>query len=130
MDSAGPHTDTKLQEYLEEAFLEGHWMLVRQPAQSPTTNVKDTCIFPSLSKSVSWIQSAIYNNKVLEGEEINNCVIRSFNDLPLSTIARSYLNHHQMVCAIVHDEGGDDHMRKKTECTAMSESNLSLRTTK
>ena len=86
-------------------------MLVRQPSQSPLTNVKDTCIFPSLSKAVTWHQSEVYNNKVLDGEELSKCVSNAYNNLPIDTVARSYLGHHQIVNAIVKDNGGDDHMR-------------------
>ena len=113
MDSAGPHTDKNLLEFLDDEFTERNWMLVRQPPQSPLTNVKDTCLFPSLSKTVSWNQSNLYNNKLLDGEDLNNCVQLAFENLPLDTIARSYLGHHQMVCAIVKDQGGDQHMKEK-----------------
>ena len=111
MDSAGPHTDVKLLDRLQEEFHVRGWILVRQPAQSPLTNVKDTCIFPSLSKTVSWNQSNLYNNKVLDGEELNTYVQVAFENLPLDTVARSYLGHHQMVNAIVEDNGDDNHMR-------------------
>ena len=84
MDSAGPHTDNNLRDFLDDEFHERNWMLVRQPPQSPLTNVKDTCLFPSLSKAVSWHQSNLYNNY---GEEFNNCVQQAFIDLPLSTVA-------------------------------------------
>ena len=113
MDSAGPHTDRVLLDFLEEEFIKRDWMLVRQPAQSPLTNVKDTCIFPCLSKQVSAMQSDIYNSKVLDWEELNNCVTNSYNNLPLDTVARSYLGHHQIVNAIARDNGGDDHMKEK-----------------
>ena len=86
-------------------------MLVRQPPQSPLTNIKDTCVFPSLSKTVRWNQSNLYNNKVLDGEELNTCVRVAFENLPLDTVARAYLGHHQMVNAIIEDNGGDNHMR-------------------
>ena len=51
---------------------------------------------------------------MLDGEELNECVQKAFSDLPLDTIARSYLGHHQMVNAIVHDNGGDHHMRNSS----------------
>ena len=88
-------------------------MYVRQPPQSPLTNVKDTCIFPSLSKAVSWHQSDLYSNKVLDGTELNMCVEKAYSNLQNNTIARSHLGHHQMVAAIVRDNGGDLHMREK-----------------
>ena len=75
MDGAGPHTDKKLQIYLDEQFFERNWMLVQQPPQSPLTNVKDTCLFPSLSRRVTFNQSNLYNSKVLDGEELNSCVM-------------------------------------------------------
>ena len=113
MDSAGPHTDTNLLDFLHDEFISRNWMLVRQPPQSPLTNVKDTCLFPSLSKTVSWNQSNLYNSKVLDGEELNNCVQLAYENLPVTTIARAYLGHHQMVCAIANDQGGDQHVKEK-----------------
>ena len=76
MDGARPHTDNNLLDFLDDEFLHRDWMLVRQPPQSPLTNVKYTCFFPSLSKTVNLNQSNIFMNKVLDGEELNLCVTR------------------------------------------------------
>jgi hypothetical protein len=50
MDGAGPHRDGRLLAYLDEEFSSrAGWHLKFQPPNSPITNVKDACIFPSLS---------------------------------------------------------------------------------
>ena len=95
---------------LEEEFRNRGWMIVPQPPNSPICNVKNACIFPALSKAVSSIQATIYNNKMLEGDEINTCVQQAWTQLPKTTISRTYLHHHQIVAAIVRDNGGDDFM--------------------
>ena len=82
MDNAGPRCEKKLQDLLQQEFDDRGWMIVTQPPNSPIYNVKDACIFPALSKSVSSLQATIYDNKLLECEEINNCVIRAWQTLP------------------------------------------------
>ena len=101
MDGAGPHVEKQFTTTLENEFNERGWMLVAQPPNSPICNVKDALLFPSLSKAVSSIQSTIYNNKILEGDEINACVQQAWQQMPKTTISRAYLHHHQTVSAIV-----------------------------
>ena len=110
LESAGPHVEKKLTTRLEEEFRNRGWMIVPQPPNSPICNVKNACIFPALSKAVSSIQATIYNNKMLEGDEINTCVQQAWTQLPKTTISRTYLHHHQIVAAIVRDNGGEDFM--------------------
>ena len=76
-------------------------------------NVKDTSIFPAMSKHVTAVQGENYGGLVLEGEQLWTCVQQVWNDLPLTTIARAYTAHHQIVNAIYRDEGGDQHMQEK-----------------
>jgi len=56
MDGAGPHRDGKLLAFLDEELGDRGWHLKFQPPNSPITNVKDACIFPSLSKRISSAQ--------------------------------------------------------------------------
>ena len=112
MDGAGPHQDKKLLEGLEEAFDCRGWHLKFQPANSPVTNVKDACIFPSMSKAVTQEQSLTFASNVMQLEEIWNTATKVWEQLPLETIARAYAGHHQMVNAIVDCNGGDGFARK------------------
>lgn len=112
MDGAGPHVQKGLLSFLYEEFNKRGWMLVFQPPNSPICNVKDACVFPLLSKAVSALQATVYNNKLLEGDEINNCVQRAWNELQNTTLCRTYLHHHQIAAAIVRDNGGDDFMQE------------------
>jgi hypothetical protein len=112
-DGAGPHTDKKLVAYLNDEFLSRGWMFVPQPPNSPHVNVQDMSIFPAMSKAVTWQRILRNVDKVLEGEELNDCVQNAWNNLSCATIARAYLHHHQIVNAIARDEGGDDFIKEK-----------------
>ena len=112
-DGAGPHRDNKLVNYLDSEFRTRNWILVPQPSQSPLTNTKDPCIFPSLSKKVTEAQGLQKGSIALEGDEIWKYAKQAFDNLPLETIARSYAAHHQIVNAIYKDKGGDDFTRAK-----------------
>jgi hypothetical protein len=62
---------------------------------------------------VTAVQGENYGGLVLEGEQLWTCVQQVWNELPLTTIARAYTAHHQIVNAIHRDEGGDQHMKDK-----------------
>jgi hypothetical protein len=113
VDGAGPHTDTKLMASLRKDFDDRGWLFTFQPPNSPLTNVKDACIFPAMSKSVTWEQAATNGSLVLEGEQLWECVQRVWQKLEHDVIGRSYLGHHQIVNAIVRDKGGDQFVRDK-----------------
>jgi hypothetical protein len=87
-------------------------MFVFQPPNSPHCNVKDTCIFPSLSKIVTWEQASTNGSNVLEGEQLNICVSNAWEKLKEETISRAYLHNHQIACAIARDHGGDDFVKE------------------
>ena len=40
-------------------------------------------------------------------------VKKSWNNMPLSTIARAYAGHHQVVNAIIHNNGGNEFLHTK-----------------
>ena len=75
-------------------------MLVQQPPNSPMCNVKDAYIVPAMSKAFLSIHAATYNNKLLDGDDINNCVQQAWRDLPTTTILIAYLHDHQNANAI------------------------------
>jgi hypothetical protein len=113
MDGAGPHTDTRLLEGINEAFDKRGWILNFQPSNSPLTNIKDSCIFPAMSKAVTAKQGLINGSLLIDNEELWSYVEQVWEEFPLETIARAYAGHHQVVNAIAHDEGGDDFVRVK-----------------
>lgn len=113
LDGAGPHRDSKLLRVLTEEFDRRGWMIKFQPSNSPHTNVKDMCVFPTLSKQVTALQGLSKKSLALEGEELYRLAKQAWDELPLSTIARSYAGHHQIVNAIAQSKGGDDFLREK-----------------
>jgi len=113
MDGAGPHRDGTLLKWLDAEFDKRGWVLVFQPANSPLTNVKDMSLFPALSKRVTALQGKAKRSLVLEGEELFQLATKAWEELPLSTVARSFAGHHQIVNAIAQCKGGDEFVREK-----------------
>jgi hypothetical protein len=112
MNGAGPHTDHRLLDSLDDEFSRRNWILKFQPANSPLTNVKDACLFPALSKAVSREQGIMRGGTLFQGEELWNAVVRAWEQFPLDTIARSYVGHHQVANAIAHCKGDDTFTRE------------------
>jgi hypothetical protein len=113
MDSAGPHVDGTLINFLRDAFHERGWILKHQPSNSPLTNVKDACIFPAMSKAVTEEQGLSNESYVLEGEQLWQIVTKCWESLLVETIGCSYVAHHQIVNAIAKCKGGDDFVRSR-----------------
>ena len=113
MDQAGPHTDGRFMAYMNKEFDSRGWMFEFQPSQSPITNVKDACIFPTLSKDVSQQQAIAYGSHVLQDEELWRAAESSWANMPLSTIARAYAGHHQIVTAILEHAGSNEFLRQR-----------------
>ena len=111
-DGAGPHTNKKLKEYIQNEFDERGWMFVQQPSQSPLTNKLDCCVFPALSKKVSEMQGVSNRSKVLDVDQIWEFVQKAYDEISLDTIGRAFAHHVQMVNAI-HGDGGGDMYHKK-----------------
>ena len=113
-DGAGPHKDAFLLNWIDKQFRARGWIFVFQPSQSPETNTKDACIFPSLSRDVSTTQAMTYgHNHVLREEELWSAMQQSWRDLSCTTIARSFAAHHQVVTAIIEDNGSNTFLRGK-----------------
>ena len=53
MDGAGLHHYKKLLTIIDEEFNRRGWTFRFQPSQTPESNVKDSCVFPSLSRLVT-----------------------------------------------------------------------------
>jgi len=107
-DGARPHVDGKLTEYIRDEFDKRGWILIPQPANSPLTNAKDAALFPAMSKDVTAEQGLMNGSYVLEGEQLWQYIKRVWETMKLTTIARTYAGHHQIVNAIVKCKGKDD----------------------
>jgi hypothetical protein len=114
MDGAGPHRDGKLLAFLDEELGARGWHLKFQPPNSPITNVKDACIFPSLSKRISAEQGLSNGGRLYSQDQLWGAIQDCWNSFPLDVISRSYVMHHQVVNAIASCEGGDDFLRAKS----------------
>ena len=112
-DGAGPHKEGGLVEYLQEEFDKRGWMLACQCSQTPPVNIQDACVFPSLSKSQSKAQAMASGKRCLREEEIWEASKAAFDRMPLSTIARSYAGHMQVVAAMIACDGSNDFMNEK-----------------
>jgi hypothetical protein len=114
MDGAGPHRDGKLLAFLDEELGDRGWHLKFQPPNSPITNVKDACIFPSLSKRISAAQGLSNGGRLFSQDQLWEAIQDCWNAFPLDTIGRSYVMHHQVVNAIASCQGGDQFLRDKS----------------
>ena len=113
MDNAGPHADGNLQEYLKHAFDARGWLLVPQPSNSPVANIMDDCVFPKMSKDVSREQGITHGSLVMQPDEIWAAATKCWKNFPLDTLARSFIRHSQISCAIAQCQGSDDFIREK-----------------
>jgi hypothetical protein len=114
MDGAGPHRDNRLLSYLDEELGARGWHLKSQPPNSPITNVKDACIFPSLSKRISAEQGLSNGGRLFSQAQLWDAIQLAWYAFPLDVIGRSYVMHHQVVNAIAQCEGGDQFLRDKS----------------
>ena len=111
MDGAGPHQDTTLNNFLEEALTKRRWILKFQPSNLPITNVKDDCVFPALSKHVSGEQGITKGSQIFSLDELRAAVEKCWREISLDSLARGYVQHGQIASALIECEGGDDFVR-------------------
>ena len=104
-DSAGPHTDGALNDFLTAEFRKRNWLLKFQPSNSPVCNVKDDCLFPALSKHISREQGISKRSQVFTPNELWAAVTKCWEDFPLDTTARAG-------SAIAQCNGGDEFVRE------------------
>ena len=64
-----------------------------------------------MSKDVTAEQGLMNGSYVLEGEQLWQYIKRVWERMKLSTIARTYAGHHQIVNAIVKCKGKDDFVK-------------------
>ena len=66
------------------------------------------------SKQVSKEQGLLFGGKLLQGEELYRLVKKVFfNSDNLPALARAYAGHHQIVCAVLECEGGNEYLSKR-----------------
>jgi hypothetical protein len=96
LDNASPH-NINIENFYQTCFqLEINCRLIRQPPQSPDTNICDLCFFPSI-QSLYYKQTGV-NNK----ESIINAVDRAFQLYDPNLLNRAYLslftNYNNILC--------------------------------
>lgn len=113
-DRAGLHQAREYERRMEEEFRKRDWIMFHQPPQSPVTNVHDACIFPMMSKAVSQEQAFNFGSQLLNPENLHDTVERVWNEgKHLPAIARAFLGNHQVVCAILACNGGNDYLSER-----------------
>ena len=78
-DGAPGHRAEGIEQYLDNLFERVLAVFLRQPAQSPLTNLLDLCVFYSLSSKVSQTD---YKTK----EQLHGAVLEAFRDLAAETL--------------------------------------------
>eukprot|EP00957_Ditylum_brightwellii_P142176 10832102-Ditylum_brightwellii.AAC.1 len=74
----------------------------------------DDCWFPAASKMVSREATIAHGAKMLCGEELHQMVTTVWEDNKnLPTVARSYVQHHQNVCAILDHDGDNNYLKEQ-----------------
>jgi len=113
-DGAGLHTDGTYLKTMNDLFRVRDWLLFNQPSQSPVTNIHDACIFPMMSKAVSTEQSLNFGSRMLVGEQLNQSVMKVWNDnTNLVAMSRAFAGHSQIVCAILEHKGDNKYLSEK-----------------
>ena len=115
-DGAGPHTDKTYNKFMFDEFQRRDWINFRQPSQSPVLNTCDACFFPMMSKAVTREQGLSFGGRMMRGEELYESVKKVWNDRRnLPALARSYAGHHQIVCAMLENNGRKNYLRERKE---------------
>ena len=67
-----------------------------------------------MSKKVSIEQAVAFGSQLLKGEQLNESVMRVWND-DANTVAMSgaFAGHHQIVCSILEHKGDNSYLSKK-----------------
>ena len=120
-DGARAHTEDNYMKVLRQMFEERGWLFVLQPSQSPLTNVLDAAVFPSISKTVSKNQTMLFGPTVLHSDQLWETVKQSWNEMPLSVIARAFASHHQIASAIYKYGGNNDYLYEKKASMLVTE---------
>ena len=66
--NASPHVEKHFKQFLAKEFAQQGWLFGYQPPCSPTTNVNDAYLFPTLSKMVSRSQAINFKARTLSTE--------------------------------------------------------------
>ena len=113
MDGAGPHQCKKLRTMIDEEFNRRGWIFRFQPIQNPEINVKDSCVFPRLSRLVTKKQGRSNRSYILKKEDLWKTVMNCWEEMPNEVLAQAYSLHHQIVNAIIVNNGKNDFLYEK-----------------
>ena len=113
-NNAGLHNDKTYLYEIGEEFWKRDWIIFNQPPLSPTLNVHDSCIFPMMSKKVLSESVLLFGSHVLRGEELNQTIMKVWNNHESSaSIAHAFIHHSQVANSVLYYEGGNDYLNKK-----------------
>ena len=99
---------------MNNEFKRRDWIIFNQLSQSPVLNTCDVCYFLMASNQVLKEQGLLFGGKLLQGEELFRLVKKVFyNSNNLPALARAYAGHHQIVCAVLECEGGNEYLSKR-----------------
>ena len=66
-----------------------------------------------MSKAVTREQGLAFGGKLMRGGELFETVKKVwFDETNLPALARSYAGHHQLVCAVLANKGGNDYLNE------------------
>ena len=65
----------------------------------------DSCVFPSLSRLATKEQGRSNRNYILKGEDMWKTVMKCWEEMPNEVLARANSLHHQIVNAMIVNNG-------------------------
>ena len=78
-----------------------------------SSNFKDDCLFPALSKHVTWEQGVSKGNQIFMPDELWQAVEKCWKAFLLDTLSHAYVRHAQIASAIASCSGGDKFVRER-----------------
>lgn len=108
-DNASSHREDQFLEYMKMELSNRGGILAPQPPNSPTTNVLNDYVFPSMSKLASTAQGLKNGGRTLKEEQLWSIVKRVFYSYDKAKLARAFVHHQQVAAAIFSDMGGNEY---------------------
>jgi hypothetical protein len=116
-DNAGLNQNKKYVKRLRYEFDRRGWVRKNQSPNSPDENMCDFVTFPSMSKRVSNEQGVQFGARYMNPEQLNRIVTDTFwSNNMLTAISKGFVGHHQVACAILDNNGGNEFLTSKGGC--------------
>ena len=123
MNGAGSRQCKKLLTMIDEEFNRRGWIFRFQPSQTPESNIKDSCLTKSLPScdNRKGRSNWSYSFKV---EKLWKTVLKCWEEMPNEVLAWAYALHHQIVNAMIVNNGKNNFYTKRVGYTLDAGSNL------